>query len=246
MSRRNDEVTNVALDRNVNQRAQGDVATPLVVRSLRVTRASREILRGIDLEVARGEVCMLMGASGSGKTTILRTIAALQAFDSGSIEVEEFQLNPGNLPRESRLVKLRRSVGMVFQSHALFEHLSAIDNVTLAPMHALGWSRERAESAGRELLRSLEVGHRADAFPRQLSGGEAQRVAIARALAPDPALLLMDEPTSSLDQSRREGLGNVLRELARAGRALLIATHDTDFANRYADRTVALENGAIV
>ena len=160
--------------------------------------------------------------------------------------MNDFHLHPGELLRESSLAPLRRSVGMVFQAHALFEHMTAIENIMLAPVHALGWTRERAEHVARGLLRSLEVEHRADAYPRQLSGGEAQRVAIARALAPDPALLLMDEPTSSLDQSRRGSLGVVIRELARAGRALLIATHDTEFAKSYADRTVALENGAIV
>ncbi len=230
----------------LSRHPQGELAQLLVVRSLRVKRAAREILTGIDLEVARGEVCMLMGASGSGKTTILRTVAALQAFDGGSIQVGNFRLGPGSLPRESKLGPLRRSVGMVFQAHALFEHLTAVENVMLAPVHALGWTRERAEHVARELLRSLEVEHRADALPRQLSGGEAQRVAIARALAPGPALLLMDEPTSALDQTRRAGLGAVIRELARAGRALLIATHDTEFARRYADRTVALENGITV
>src|SRR5581483_4002540 len=141
---------------------------------------------------------------------------------------------------------LRRQVGFVFQTASLFEHMSALDNVTLAPIHALGWTRERAESVAHELLTTLGVDARAHALPRQLSGGEAQRVAIARALAPDPAVLLMDEPTSALDPARRGALGESLRLLARDGRGLLIATHDVDFARLFADRVIVLHQGRSV
>jgi ABC-type polar amino acid transport system ATPase subunit len=211
-----------------------------------VSRGEREILRGVDVDVAPGEICALMGESGAGKTTVLRAVAALQAFDAGSITVDEVVLRPGPLPPQSRLGALRRHVGMVFQSHALFEHLSALDNVTLAPIHVLGWDRARAESVARELLESLGVGAREAALPRQLSGGEAQRVAIARALAPNPSLLLMDEPTAALDPARRGALGEKLRELSRHGRALLVSTHDMDFARACADRVITLADGAIV
>jgi ABC-type polar amino acid transport system ATPase subunit len=217
----------------------------LSIRGLCLSRDGRAILRGIDLDVQPGEFCALMGPSGAGKTTILRAVAALQAFDSGAITVGEFPLRPGHVPPQSRLAALRRSVGMVFQSHALFEHLTAIDNVMLAPVHVLGWERSRAEAAGRELLDALGVATRAGALPRQLSGGEAQRVAIARALAPDPALLLMDEPTAALDPARRQSLGELLRALAHQGRALLISTHDVDFARTYADRVVELADGRL-
>jgi ABC-type polar amino acid transport system ATPase subunit len=217
----------------------------LSIRGLRLSRDDREILRGIDLDVASGELCALMGPSGSGKTTILRAIAALQAFDAGDVRVGDVVLRPGHVPPQSKLGALRRTVGMVFQAHALFEHLTALDNVTLAPVHVLGWEASRAISTGRQLLDALGVGARADALPRQLSGGEAQRVAIARALAPDPALLLMDEPTAALDPARRQSLGELLRGLAHQGRALLISTHDVDFAQSYADRVVTLTNGAL-
>ena len=222
-----------------------DVSTGLTISGLRVARADREILKGIDLAVAPGELCALMGASGSGKTTVLRSVAALQSFDAGSIAVDEVALRPGPVPPQSRLAPLRRKVGMVFQAHALFEHLSALDNVTLAPIHALAWDRTRAESVARGLLDSLGVGHRADAFPRQLSGGEAQRVAIARALATDPSLLLMDEPTAALDPARRGALAELLRGLARQNRALLVSTHDVDFAKACADRVITLSDGVI-
>jgi polar amino acid transport system ATP-binding protein len=219
----------------------------LNVTDLRVVRGPREILRDIDLAVAPGEICALMGASGSGKSTVLRSIAALLAFDGGAIDVDGFALRPGPVPRESRLKGLRSRVGMVFQAHSLFEHLSALDNVVLAPVHALGWTREKAREVAVALLGELGVAHRATAFPRELSGGEAQRVAIARALAPNPMLLLMDEPTSALDPARRGALGDTLRGLARdGGRGLLISTHDVDFARASCDRVVILHEGVLV
>jgi ABC-type polar amino acid transport system ATPase subunit len=223
-----------------------DVKGALTVRGLHVAHGAASVLRGADITVAPGEICALMGASGAGKSTALRAIVALQPFDAGSVQAGGHELTPGPLPPESRLKAFRRTVGMVFQSHSLFEHLSALDNVTLGPIHALGWTRERAEEVARALLTSLGVEHRAGAHPRQLSGGEAQRVAIARALAPDPMILLMDEPTSALDPSRRGALGETLRALARDGRGLLIATHDADFARSYADRVALLADGRVV
>jgi len=134
---------------------------------------------------------------------------------------------------------------MVFQEHALFEHLNVLDNVTLAPIHARRWSRERAVEGATRWLESLGVAERASAFPRQLSGGQAQRVAIARALVLEPHLLLMDEPTSALDPARRITLAETLRKLTDGGRALLISTHDADFARACADRIVMLSDGLI-
>jgi ABC-type polar amino acid transport system ATPase subunit len=217
----------------------------LIVRDLHVARGKERVVRGVDLRVEPGEICVLMGASGAGKSTVLRAIVALQPFQTGSIAVGDVELVPGPLPPQSKLKALRQRVGMVFQSHSLFEHLTALDNVTLAPMHALGWPRAKAEDVAVKLLDSLGVAHRAAALPSQLSGGEAQRVAIARALAPDPGTLLMDEPTSALDPARRGALGDTLRALARDGRALLIATHDTEFAREFADRTLVLVEGRI-
>jgi ABC-type polar amino acid transport system ATPase subunit len=218
----------------------------LVLERLGVAYDGRDVLRQVDLTLAPGEVCALMGLSGAGKTSVLRAVAGLQRFDSGSITVDGVALRPGPVPPESRLRALRHEVGMVFQGHALFEHLSALDNITLALRHVLrqdaGPARRRAE----ELLSNLEVGDRGSAYPHQLSGGEAQRVAIARALAPDPHLLLMDEPTAALDPARRSGLGEVLRRLAAQGRGLLIATHDTHFAQGVADRVAILADGTVV
>jgi polar amino acid transport system ATP-binding protein len=218
----------------------------LTVRGLHLARGSKPVLRGVDLDVSPGEIVALMGVSGAGKSTVLRAVAALEPFGAGTIEAGGFALHPGALPRESRLRGLRGKVGMVFQAHALFPHLTALENVTLAPVHALGWTADRARRVAMELLDGLGVGPRAGAYPRELSGGEAQRVAIARALAPDPMVLLMDEPTSALDPARRGALGEALRGLARQGRGLLIATHDVDFARAHADRVVVLHEGVMV
>jgi len=211
----------------------------LAIEGLCVRYDSRDVLRSLSLEVTRGEIVALMGPSGVGKTTALRAVAALQPFDAGRIVVDGFELKPGPVPPESRLEPLRRRVGFVFQSHALFEHLTARDNVTLALRHVWGKTRDESDAIATKLLEALDVGGRARAKPNQLSGGEAQRVAIARALAPDPTLLLMDEPTAALDPARRTALATSLRRLCDQGRSLLVATHDADFAS-HADRVFTL------
>ncbi len=217
----------------------------LRVEGLCLFRGPREVLRGVRLSVEAGEVCALMGLSGSGKTTALRAVAALEAFQGGRIDVGNFSLRPGPVPPESKLKALRRKVGMLFQAHALFEHLTALENVLLAPLYVLRQDGRGAETRARELLASLGIAARAEAYPRELSGGEAQRVAIARALAVDPPLLLMDEPTAALDPARRGSLGETLRRLAGEGQGILIATHDTDFARDWADRVFILAEGTI-
>ena len=218
----------------------------LQIENLRLSRGSRPILRGVDIEVRRGELVALMGLSGGGKTTVLRSIAALERFDAGSISVDGFVLRSGALPTGREAVALRRHVGMVFQLHYLFEHLTALDNVTLAPVHVLRTPRGDAEHKAIELLDLMGVGARKEAYPRQLSGGEAQRVAIARAMAMDPPLLLMDEPTASLDPARRGELGATLERLRRDGRTLLVTTHDDDFARDWATRVIILAEGEVV
>ncbi|MEP7303947.1 MAG: ATP-binding cassette domain-containing protein [Acidobacteriota bacterium] len=208
-------------------------------------RGARHILTGVTLEAHRGELIALMGPSGSGKTTILRAIAALEPFDAGRIVLGDVVLEGGAKATRDTVRRLRRAVGMVFQFHCLFEHLSALDNVCLAPIHAHGVSAADARARAGELLASFGVEHRASALPRELSGGEAQRVAIARALAVNPPILLMDEPTASLDPERREELGALLQRLLAQGRTLLISTHDEEFARRFATRIVRLERGVV-
>jgi ABC-type polar amino acid transport system ATPase subunit len=214
------------------------------IAGLDLRRGERRILAGVNLEAIRGECLAVMGASGSGKTTMLRAIAGLEPFNSGRITVDDVVLGSGE-PAPAALRLLRRKVGMVFQFHCLFEHLSARDNVSLAPIHAYRVPPADAARRADELLESFGIGHRASAFPRELSGGEAQRVAIARALAVDPLVLLLDEPTASLDPARRTELGSLLQQLLSHGRTLIMATHDEDFAGSYATREVRLVDGVV-
>ena len=224
--------------------------TILEVTGLELRRDERAVVRGVSFRLTRGERVALMGASGTGKTTVLRTIAGLEPFASGAIVIDGLRLVPA--PHRSRTpasagppCELQRRVGMVFQFHHLFAHLTAIQNVWLAPVHVLRQPRKEAERHARELLERLGVAHRCDAMPHELSGGEAQRVAIARALAVNPPLLLMDEPTASLDPARRGELAATLRDLSADGTTLLIATHDAEFARSCAERVLLLEEGRV-
>jgi ABC-type polar amino acid transport system ATPase subunit len=200
--------------------------TTLHLRDVGIRRDGRLVVQDVSFSANRGERLAIMGPSGSGKTTILRGIAGLDPLASGTMDVGR--------------------VGLVFQFHHLFEHLSAVHNVWLAPVHVLKQPRPDAERRAHALLELLGVGERASALPHQLSGGEAQRVAIARALAMDPPVLLMDEPTASLDPARRGELAATLRQLASQGRTVVISTHDSDFARSCADRVVVLETGRVV
>ncbi len=223
-----------------------DMSAILDVRDVHLRRGDRTILAGATFTIARGGVAALMGPSGSGKTTILRVIAGLERFDRGTIDIEGVRLQGGMHPGAVLLKSLRRQVGFVFQFHHLFEHLSALRNITLAPTHVLGVPTAAAEGRAKELLASLGVEHRASALPRELSGGEAQRVAIARALAVDPPMLMMDEPTASLDPSRRNELGELLARLAGQNRTILLSTHDDDFARRWATTILRMDGGVVV
>jgi ABC-type polar amino acid transport system ATPase subunit len=203
------------------------------------------VLCDLSFDIAPGAVVALMGLSGSGKTTVLRAIAGLDAFDAGVITIGTATLAAGPLSAGTRRATAGH-VGMVFQFHHLFEHLTALDNVCLAPMHVQRRARPEVERAATGLLDELGVGHRAGALPRELSGGEAQRVAIARALATNPPVLLLDEPTASLDPARRGELGATLRQLASAGRALLVTCHDVTFVREFATDCVILADGCVV
>ena len=200
--------------------------TVVDVRSMQVRRGARLVVADATFTAARGEIVALMGASGAGKTTILRAIAGLDPIASGTVTIP-------------------RPVGMVFQFHHLFANMSAHRNVWLAPVHVLKQPRQDAERRAQELLVSLGVGDRASAMPHELSGGEAQRVAIARALAIEPRILLMDEPTASLDPARRGDLAATLRQLASEGRTIVIATHDTQFARACAHRALTVDGGRV-
>lgn len=211
-----------------------------------LARGARVLVSQANLTARPGDLIVLRGPSGSGKTTILRAIAGLDTFARGAIEIGDARLEGGRAPDRHLLRRLRRSVGLVFQFHCLFDHMSALQNVWLAPVHVHGTPRAAAERSARDLLTQLGVDSRADAWPRELSGGEAQRVAIARALAVDPPVLLMDEPMASLDSSRRTEIGALLQRLTSSGRTLVVTTHDERFAEEFATRVLTIEGARLL
>jgi ABC-type polar amino acid transport system ATPase subunit len=222
------------------------VSEPILdVRGVHLRRGERRVLTGATFSVARGGIVALMGPSGSGKTTILRAIAGLERFDEGTIAIADVTLHASAPPSAPVLRSLRRQVGLVFQFHHLFEHVSALRNVTMAPVHVLNVAPAKAEARALELLDALGVAQRAGALPRELSGGEAQRVAIARALAVDPPLLMMDEPTASLDPARRHELGELLLRLSGQNRTILLSTHDDEFARQWARTILRVNDGRV-
>ena len=220
--------------------------TTLDVCGVTVHLGGRTVLDGVTFSADQGELVALLGVSGSGKTTILRAVAGLDPISAGAIHIGGVVLSPGPASQGHVGTGQARSVGIVFQVHHLFMHLSALDNVSLAPIHVLGRSRGDADRQSRELLDMLGVGERASARPHELSGGEAQRVAIARALAVEPSVLLMDEPTASLDRARRDDLAATLTQLVEEGRTVIVATHDTEFVRACAHRAMRLDHGRIV
>jgi ABC-type polar amino acid transport system ATPase subunit len=213
----------------------------LELDAIHVIRGGRTVVRGLNVTVERGELVALMGPSGAGKTTVLRAIAGLDPIDQGRITVDGVSLAAGQAMSGDLLRALHQRVGFVFQFHHLFANMTALDNVMLAPVHVLKQPREDVMRKARALLASLGVDHRAAAYPHRLSGGEAQRVAIARALAMDPPLLLMDEPTASLDPARRGELAATLTRLAADGRTIVMATHDQEFVRACAGRIVTIQ-----
>jgi ABC-type polar amino acid transport system ATPase subunit len=223
-----------------------DSTSVLDVSAVTIVRAARTLAEDVSFTAARGEVLVLRGPSGAGKTTVLRAIAGLDPIAAGRITVDGAAIGPDQTQRARALRELRRHVGMVFQFHHLFEHLTALENVWLAPVHVLRQPRAEAERRAHELLEQMGIGARARARPRELSGGEAQRVAIARALAVGPQVLLMDEPTASLDAERRDSLAGTLRHLAAGGCTLVIASHDEEFIRACSHRVVRMEAGRVI
>ena len=201
-----------------------------------------EVLRGIDLDVGEHEVVCLIGASGSGKSTLLRCINLLEPIDAGRIFVEGAEITAEGV----HLDRLRRRIGIVFQSYNLFPHMSVLDNVTLGPRKALKTQRGQAEAEATELLARFGLADKRNEAPDRLSGGQQQRVAIVRALAMKPDLLLLDEVTSALDPELVAEVLNVIRELAASGMTMLIATHEMGFARDIADRVCFLDAGTII
>ena len=203
-----------------------------------------EVLRGVDLNVAKGEVICVLGPSGSGKSTLLRCINLLEPPEHGRILLEGTEITGhGN---RAGLDFVRRRVGMVFQQFNLFPHKSALENVTLAQTSVLDRTEKEAAERGRELLERVGLGDKIDEYPDRLSGGQQQRVAISRALAMDPEVMLFDEVTSALDPELVKGVLDVMRELASSGMTMLVVTHEIGFAREAASRVVFMDGGVIV
>ena len=212
------------------------------IEGLRKSYGTTEVLKGIDLDVARGEVVVVLGPSGSGKSTMLRCVNRLETPTAGRIWFEDTEITSP----KTNINKVREHVGMVFQSFNLFPHLTAKKNVMLAQRKVLKRSREEAEEVALRQLARVGLAERADYLPAQLSGGQQQRVAIARALAMDPHVMLFDEATSALDPELVRGVLDVMRELAQGGMTMMVVTHEMSFARDVADRVVFMDGGRIV
>ena len=224
----------------------------VIVEGLHKAYGATPVLRGIDLQVAAHEVLVIVGPSGSGKSTLLRCINFLEDYDAGRIRVNgrlvgKREIN-GRLvrDREANINDMRAEIGMVFQGFYLFPHRTVLQNVVLAPMRVRGLSRAEAEAGAEALLRRIGLLDKAHAFPEQLSGGQQQRVAIVRALAMKPAVMLFDEVTSALDPRLVGEVLDLMRELAREGRTMIVVTHEMGFARDVADRIAFMEHGVIV
>ncbi|AWS48278.1 glutamate ABC transporter ATP-binding protein [Streptosporangium sp. 'caverna'] len=203
---------------------------------------SLHVLRDINLTISRGEVLVVIGPSGGGKSTLCRTINRLETIDQGTITFDGQPL----AVEGKTLAKLRSEVGMVFQSFNLFAHKTILENVTLGPIKVRGIAKAEAEKRGMELLERVGIGAQASKYPAQLSGGQQQRVAIARALAMDPKMILFDEPTSALDPEMVQEVLDVMIGLAQEGMTMMVVTHEMGFARRAANRVVFMAEGQIV
>ncbi len=216
------------------------------VRTLSKRHGARRVLERISAEVTRGETIAIVGPSGGGKSTLLRCLNYLEAFDEGEIEIAGLRLRPGMGARDRpTLQALRTRVGMVFQQFNLFPHLSVLANITLAPVVVRGRPPAEVAAKAHELLARVGLGDRGGSYPHELSGGQQQRVAIARALAQEPEVLLFDEPTSALDPEMRDEVMGVIRDLARGGMTMLVVTHEMQFATDIASRVWVIDGGTI-
>ena len=212
------------------------------VTNLHKSFGKLEVLRGIDLQIAEGEVVCIIGPSGSGKSTFLRCLNQLETATSGSIVVDGFEI----CDKKTNINRVRQNIGMVFQSFNLFSHLTVLKNVMLAPVDLKKMDKKTAEENAKELLARVGLADKAHVYPHQLSGGQQQRVAIARALAMKPDIMLFDEPTSALDPEMVGEVLAVMKELAKGGMTMAVVTHEMGFARDVADRVIFMDEGVIM
>ncbi|MGG3505143.1 amino acid ABC transporter ATP-binding protein [Paenibacillus lautus] len=214
----------------------------ITVKDLHKSFGKLEILKGIDIEIAKGEVVVVIGPSGSGKSTFLRCLNLLEVPTSGEISFEGELITAKN----HNINSTREKMGMVFQQFNLFPHKKVIDNITLAPIQVKGVSAKEAEATADELLKSVGLQDKKESYPSQLSGGQKQRIAIARALAMQPHVMLFDEPTSALDPEMVGEVLEVMKKLAEGGMTMVIVTHEMGFAREVGDRILFMDGGKIV
>jgi len=201
-----------------------------------------QVLRDIDLHIDPGEVVVICGPSGSGKSTLIRCINRLEPIQEGEIVVDKMSLKDNR----TNLTRLRAEIGFVFQQFNLYPHMTALENVTLAPVQVRKMKRGEAEDLGREILKKVGIPEKADSYPAQLSGGQQQRVAIARGLAMRPKIMLFDEPTSALDPEMINEVLDVMRNLAHEGMTMIVVTHEMGFAKEVAHRIIFMDEGRLI
>jgi polar amino acid transport system ATP-binding protein len=229
-----------------------DMTSLIRIVDLHKSFGTLEVLKGVDLELAKGECVSIIGPSGSGKTTLLRCVNFLERPTRGEIWVDGQRIGrretSGGLRdlSDREMARERAEIGFVFQRFNLFPHLSARDNVALAPRRVRGMGRPEARALADEMLRKVGLGHKLEEYPERLSGGQQQRVAIARVLAMQPKVILFDEPTSALDPELVGEVLSVMRALAEEGRTMMIVTHEIRFAGDVSDRVVFMDEGRIV
>lgn len=219
----------------------------LKVEGLEKSFGENKVLKGVDLELKEGEITVIVGPSGGGKTTFLRCVSGLTNPDSGSIIINERYLYKDGKPAEKKdELQIRKSIGLVFQSFNLFPHMSVLENISEAPRAVLGIDAEKAKDRAREILGFLGLEDKQLNYPCELSGGQKQRVAIGRALAMEPKLICFDEPTSALDPSMTGEVANLIKKVSREkNMTVLIITHDMAFATQVADRILSMDNGVL-
>jgi polar amino acid transport system ATP-binding protein len=214
----------------------------IIVKNLKKSYGSNQVLKGIDMQVREGEVVCVIGPSGSGKSTFLRCMNMLEEITAGEVIVDDYNLSDKNVD----INKVRENIGMVFQHFNLFPHMTVLKNIMFAPTELGKQSKAEARETAMKLLDRVGLVDKADALPGQLSGGQKQRVAIARALAMNPDIMLFDEPTSALDPEMVGEVLGVMKDLAREGMTMMIVTHEMGFAREVSDRVVFMDGGYIV
>ena len=219
----------------------------LKIRGLKKFFGNNLVLKGVNLEINKGEIVVVVGPSGGGKTTLLRTITGLEKCDDGTIEIDGYTFcKDGRYCDKKSSSIIRKNVGLVFQNFNLFPHKSVLENIIEAPTRALGEKKENAINKANEILSFLGLSDKANNYPCELSGGQKQRVAIGRALALNPKLMCFDEPTSALDPSLTLDVAKLIKSLSKTGMSMLIITHDMEFAKLVSDKIVSMDSGKII